>query len=155
MTPKPKRPRSQRPPAAKRPVAAAEIPAGKLVSRPPEQGRSPELVSWRLSTLDLEGPWGWRRLDEAALRELHDKLRGLETMTAGEVLGPNRGHKHIPIGDLPRTAVRRLQDLQLDDQDGLCELRIKGAARVWGFRRANVIHVLWWDPDHTVFPGNR
>jgi hypothetical protein len=108
-----------------------------------------------LSTLDLEGPWGWRRLDEAALRELHDKLRGLETMTAGEVFGPNRGHKHIPIGDLPRTAVRRLQDLQLDDQDGLCELRIKGAARVWGFRRANVIHVLWWDPDHTVFPGNR
>jgi len=94
-------------------------------------------------------------LDEAALRELHDKLRSLETMTAGEVLGPNRGHKHIPIGDLPRTAVRRLQDLQLDDQDGLCELRIKGAARVWGFRRGNVIHVLWWDPDHTVFPGNR
>jgi hypothetical protein len=26
---------------------------------------------------------------------------------------------------------------------------------VWGFRRGNVIHVLWWDPDHTVFPGNR
>jgi hypothetical protein len=156
VTPKPnKRPRSDRPPAAKRPVAAAEIPAGKLVSRPPEQGRSPELVSWRLSTLDLDGPWGWRRLDEVALRELHDKLRGLETMTAGEVFGPNRGHKHIPIQDLPRDAVRRLQELQLDDQDGLCELRIKGASRVWGFRRGNVIHVLWWDPDHTVFPGNR
>ena len=97
MTPKRnKRPRSDRPPAAKRPVAAAEIPAGKLLSRPPEQDRSPELVSWRLSTLDLEGPWGWRRLDEAALRELHAKLRGLETMTAGEVFGPNRGHKVHP-----------------------------------------------------------
>jgi hypothetical protein len=61
---------------------------------------------------------------------------------------------HIPIEDLPRDALRRLQDLQLDDEDGLCELRIKGASRVWGFRRGNVIHVLWWDPDHTVFPGS-
>jgi hypothetical protein len=140
---------------AKRPVAGAEIPAGKLVSRPPEPNRSQGLVSWRLSTLDLDGLWGWRRLDEAALRELHDKLRGFESMTAGEVFGPNRGHKHIPIENLPHAALRRLQELQLDDEDGLCELRIRGASRVWGFRRGNVIHVLWWDPDHTVFPGNR
>jgi hypothetical protein len=94
-------------------------------------------------------------LDEAALWELHAKLRGFETMTAGEVFGPNRGHKHIPIENLPRDASRRLQELQLDDEDGLCELRIKGASRVWGFRRGNVIHVLWWDSYHTVFPGNR
>jgi hypothetical protein len=46
-------------------------------------------------------------------------------------------------------------EFQLDDEDGLCELRIKGAARVWGFRRGNVIHVLWWNLNHTVFPGHR
>lgn len=155
VTAKRKRPRAESPPSAKQPVATSEIPSGKRVSRPPTGDRSGELLSWRLSTLDLDGPWGWQRVAEAALRQLHDKLRGFETMTAGELFGPNRGHKHISVESLPREAFRRLQQLELDDVDGLCELRIRGAARVWGFRRGNIIHLLWWDPDHTVFPGNR
>lgn len=94
-------------------------------------------------------------MNEAALQQLHDKLQGFESMTAGELFGPNRGNKPIPVENLPREALRRLEALQLDDMDGLCELRIKGDSRVWGFRRGNVINVLWWDPDHTVFPGKR
>jgi hypothetical protein len=152
---KQKRPRSDRPPPAKRPVAGAKVPPGKRVVRPPNLDRSRELLAWRLSTLDIDGRWGWRRLDEAALQRLHEKLQGFETMTADELFGPRRGNKQIPVEDLPREAFRRLEQLQLDDMDGLCELRIKGDSRIWGFRRGNVINVLWWDPDHTVFPGNR
>lgn len=94
-------------------------------------------------------------MDETALQRLHEKLQGFESMTADEVFAGRRGNKQIPVEDLPREALRRLEDLQLDDMDGLCELRIKGDSRIWGFRRGNVINVLWWDPDHTVFPGKR
>lgn len=132
MAAKQKRPRSGQPPPAKQPVASAKVPVDKRVVRPPDAGRSRELLAWRLSTLDIDGPWGWRRLDEAALQRLHEKLQGFETMTADELFGPRRGNKQIPVENLPREAFHRLEQLQLDDMDGLCELRIKGDSRVWG-----------------------
>ena len=29
---------------------------------------------------------------------------------------------------------------------------LSGTKRLWGFRKDGVFYVLWWDPDHTVYP---
>ena len=28
-----------------------------------------------------------------------------------------------------------------------------GKQRLWGFLRAGVFHVLWWDPEHQIYPS--
>jgi hypothetical protein len=30
--------------------------------------------------------------------------------------------------------------------------RLGGKARLWGFRSERIFHVVWWDPDHRVYP---
>ena len=141
------------------------MPSGKRPKgRVPEYARGKQAVavpvttkvdrlSWRLAGIDLGGPWSWRKTTAVELAMLHAKIRDFETMTADEVFGPNRGNKHIPVGNLAAQARDRLENLGLDDLDDLYELRLGGRTRLWGFRQSNVIHVLWWDPDHTVCPA--
>jgi len=35
----------------------------------------------------------------------------------------------------------------------LVSLRIMGAVRIWGIRVHNCFKVLWWDPEHKIFPS--
>lgn len=116
---------------------------------------SSDRLSWRFSSLDFDGPWGWASADLATLRQVHQKLCHFEKRTGAEVFGPNVGHKMIAPDHLPKKASRRLGELGVDDTDKLCELRLTGKQRVWGLRQENIIHLLWWDPEHTVFASRR
>jgi hypothetical protein len=52
-----------------------------------------------------------------------------------------------------KAAKERLLALKYDDQaDQLYKLRISTKCRVYGFRNRNIFHVLWWDPEHSVYP---
>ena len=45
--------------------------------------------------------------------------------------------------------------LQLDDNETLISLRLKGRQRVWGIRILSVLNLLWWDPEHEVFHSEK
>jgi hypothetical protein len=47
----------------------------------------------------------------------------------------------------------RWQAMRLDDQDHVCRLRHGGAKRIYGLRVDNVFHLIWWDPEHKVWPS--
>jgi hypothetical protein len=106
--------------------------------------------SWLLQRLDLAGPWSWTRIDAAALRRVRERLGHLEALSFTEILG--RVHHEIPAAQLCREARERLRDLRLDDFEHLLSLRILKRQRVWGARTAEGVLLLWWDPDHTVYP---
>lgn len=36
--------------------------------------------------------------------------------------------------------------------DEMFRFRLGGEQRLWGFRDGRVFHVIWWDPDHDVYP---
>jgi hypothetical protein len=76
-------------------------------------------------------------------------------MTIDELLGDTL--KSYPIENLPtRAAQQRLVDLNLDDQTALWRLRLTGTARLYGLMYDDaVFHVLWWDPDHKVWPSRK
>ena len=40
----------------------------------------------------------------------------------------------------------------MDDVDELYQLRVTGAERVWGIRSGPLLRLLWWDPNHEVYP---
>ncbi len=61
----------------------------------------------------------------------------------------------MEIAKLSAEARQRLVELRQDDVDELFSLRMTGRRRVWGFREANVLRFLWWDPDHQVCPVDK
>ena len=109
---------------------------------------------WGLSYIDLDGPWGWNRLDLSAAKAILTKVNGWATMRQSELLRPG-GKQCIPLHKLSPEAQRRLEELKLDDLDGLWELRLAGKQRIWGHREGHVFYLMWWDPEHTVCPTSR
>ncbi len=106
---------------------------------------------WRLSLLDLDGPWGWRNIDAAAFFQIHARLADCEKTTWHQ-LGLAGSHP-IPKGDIIRAAQLRLQEIGQDDIDEIYSLRFTGRQRLWGIREEHVFKALWWDPEHEVCPS--
>lgn len=140
--------------AGKQPVAVSVPPQGKharsLVPIPAQD----DFPAWQFRHLDGQGEWCWTKLTSVDIPVVLSRLREYETMTWGEIFNNDATGTHeVPIGQLCRDAQKRLTDLKLDDLDVICSIRITAKARVWGFRRGErVCHLLWWDPDHTVYP---
>jgi hypothetical protein len=117
----------------------------------PEQAEHSRPV-WRVGLIDWEGPYGWGALESAAtVRELWARLRDFESMTWVDI--GRAGSHNVALDQLSTEARARLAELKLDDVDELFSLRLAGKLRAWGFREANVLRFLWWDPDHQVCPA--
>ncbi|MFN7961086.1 MAG: hypothetical protein U0002_07425 [Thermoanaerobaculia bacterium] len=110
--------------------------------------------AWRLSHLDDDGPFGWTHLDQDEVQTIRARLVALESQTWHEILVRDKRNNHsIAVEDLDRRARKRLQELKLDDLDAVVSIRVSAKQRLFGFRRQNAFHALWWDPDHEVCPA--
>ncbi len=107
---------------------------------------------WRFGKLDFHhGEWGFNNLDRSHLiQEMHSKLVNFEKMKWKEIEGPQ--NHFIEINKLCREAQKRIIELRLQEFDPLFSLRLSGKERVWGIRQEEILYILWWDPDHTVYP---
>jgi hypothetical protein len=65
----------------------------------------------------------------------------------------NHWNHEIPRASLSRDAQKRLKELALDDQDFFISLRLTWKERIWGFKSADALTLLWWDPNHAVWGG--
>ncbi len=101
--------------------------------------------------MEMCDPFGWHQLDGALLLEIREKLKSFESMSWGEIIGPN-SHQ-VAVSLLCKAARDRLSELRLDDLDELFSLRLSAKERVWGVLEHNVLTLLWWDPDHEVCPS--
>ncbi|KAB1979239.1 hypothetical protein [Streptomyces triticiradicis] len=121
----------------------------------PSGASSGERVCWRFTHLDREGPWGLHSLDHARLLELISEMVKFESQTINELFrqGEWPGKCH-DVPQLPnRAALDRLDAIGLADMTKIWKLRIGGKGRLWGFLVGNVFHVVWWDPEHEVWPS--
>lgn len=108
---------------------------------------------WRLSAIDVDGPFGWRRLSSAEGERIWRRLAAYERLTWDEILG-HHNHRNS-VGGFSRAARDRLRELNLDDYEELVSLRVTGRNRIYGFLDENAYHILWWDPDHQVYPSQK
>ena len=109
--------------------------------------------SWRISYMEMCDPFGWHELRQEKLREIRGKLGELEKLTWNEILVARKHLNHtVQVDDICKEAKERLIELGLDDVDELVSLRLMGAERVWGFPMFGALTLLWWDPDHQVYP---
>ncbi len=150
-----KRPRAQKKPAIS---PSAKPSRGKSPSSPDFDPRAhwKLLPAWRVSRLEADGPFGWGQIERDKALEVRDKLGSFESMTWHQILVAAKHRNHtVSIEKLSKAARDRLVEIALDDQDELVSLRLAGAERVWGFREENVLQVLWWDPEHQVYPSTK
>lgn len=66
----------------------------------------------------------------------------------------SRGHKRNHYHDIADLAVfAQKLALQFDDhEEKVFRFRINGKCRLWGFRSEDLFRILWYDPDHKVYP---
>lgn len=110
---------------------------------------------WQFNRLDWNHlEWGWCNISSNKWEEVIRKLGNFDGMTWGQIEGS--GSHLVEVSDCPnRDTQRRLEELNLDDVDTLFSLRLSGPERVWGILDGNVLKLLWYDPNHTVWPTQR
>lgn len=123
--------------------------------------------SWSFSVIDYEytGEWGWDRLG-GRLGAVFDFLKEMERLTWKEIATqsyrpkiakPSAKHHAIAQDSLCKDARERLAELELDDVDQVFRFRTGFDERLWGLQIPNsgVFCLLWWDPQHRVYPLDR
>ena len=109
---------------------------------------------WRTSGIDCSGPFGWENANhELLFSHIVPKLHEFEMMLWREVEGD--AHHSCEVDGMCKEAQRRLIELGKDDCDTLFSLRFKGIERVWGIRDRQILNLLWWDPEHRVYPSKK
>lgn len=109
--------------------------------------------AWRIASMQLVEPWGWHELDAADMLHIRGRLGLFETMTWKEILLDSKKQNHsIEKWKICSEAQKHLEDIGYGDLEKIVSLRLSARERVWGVLNEGVLTVLWWDPDHTVYP---
>ncbi len=109
--------------------------------------------SWRFGRIQTAHPWGWHEVAIADARFVCEKLMTYEGKTWTEILVKECHWNHrMEKYRLCKAAQDRLTELALDDLEFLVSLRLGSTQRVWGYLDHNVYNILWWDPEHEVYP---
>jgi hypothetical protein len=131
-------------PAKKKQAVIKEAPS--LKKKPRIMGQ-PTLgdkhVVWRFSGADQAGPWGWGTAWPDSIGEIVRKLKEFETLNYLSIVSLDR---------IVPEAFKRLRDINKDDTESLHGWHIKGKQRLWCIEHEGTMCVLWWDPEHQVYP---
>ena len=140
----------------KTPRVAHSPPSGKQVRVAPgsDIDWSAMPITWQFRQVDHTGCFGWHLCDRAMLVDtIMSRAQSFETMSWRELRSQKLLHDHS-IDGLSSEAQERLREIKQDDIAGLCSLHIDKKRRVWGIQDRLYFKVLWWDPDHQVYPMN-
>jgi len=111
-------------------------------------GRS---ISWRYCFMDT---LKWSAVGQ--LDELRKKLVSYERMTWAEIDGASKsaeGSKNhfVDVENLCKEAQKRLEALHLH-YNQLYSIALTGRQRLYGIVDEGVFNILWYDPEHEVYP---
>ena len=110
-------------------------------------------MCWRFTHADYESQWGLQHLTIDVWHSIVAKLVQFETMTVQELRESKAYTEYdLPSPGLLPAALARLEDLGFGDMTRLGRFRIMQKPRLYGFMEGNIFHVLWWDPEHEVWP---
>lgn len=107
-------------------------------------------LSWRFSHSDKSGPFGWSGVGQPELHEIMQKIPEFEMKTWDQLHAA--GCHPIQVVALSPEARGRLAEINHDDEDALMSFHLTGQKRIWCIQQANLMRVLWWDPEHQVYP---
>jgi hypothetical protein len=113
---------------------------------------------WRIDLIDIEGQWGWWNVSsKEKLLEIKNKLNNIQSMTWEEIDRDKKYNHFVDSNKIEENAKKRLSEKNIDADkiDNLYRFRLSGRERVWGIREQEFFYLLWWDPQHQVWPSHK
>lgn len=101
--------------------------------------------------MDTTGNWAWSACTPADFVRVRDALCAFERMTWAQIRAKKSCHFTSPDA-ICSDAMQRLVAMKLDDTDTLMQLRLGAKIRVFGMMEGSTFNLLWWDPEHSVWP---
>ncbi len=102
--------------------------------------------------LDKEGDWGWEAVKSKVFwGKIKNCIKHYEGMTWTNYIGEYNNHP-IAMSKVSDKAKHRLNKIDKMQFGELYQMRVGKKERVWGVKQGEVFYVLWWDPEHTVYP---
>jgi hypothetical protein len=117
----------------------------------PESTYSNSVPIFRLSLMDMGGPWSWRKTSSGELNHVFEGIKSYESMTFSQI-SEKTSCGVFPTEKICRAAQARLEQIAQTDA-ALFKLRITKRGRVWAVHQGVELRILWWDPHHTVYPS--
>lgn len=114
---------------------------------------------FRFDCVDLgeDCPWSLANVSLKDQKDLLQHMSQYESMTVGK-LRSGRFHDSTSYDNFDacpnKAAVDRLVE-QYDAPDSIARFRLSGTKRLYGFLVDNEFHLLWWDPNHEVWPSTK
>lgn len=91
---------------------------------------------------------------KSIFNEIYDKMKQFETRSWNDIdketSASGSKHHYISVGTLNLAAQKRLETIGFGDLDQVYSLRLDGKLRIFGRREANVLDIIWVDPNHEI-----
>lgn len=120
-------------------------------------GKHTDPFRFRFDMLDLDDDceWSMRTMSVEDHCDLLKKLSDYETKSPSSAIQEKIFKIYENFGSCPnKCAVHRLLD-QYPTCDAMARFRLSGSKRLYGIVDGNEFHVVWWDPDHLVWPSSK
>jgi hypothetical protein len=121
------------------------------------------LMNWSRLKSDTKGNWSWgqhRQWDDHEWNdEIHPKLLDFQKLTWAEIFAQRTGrkkrhklHHEMDVCKLIPEACNRWSEIGLDEHETAFRFRLSGKRRLWGYKILAKFHLIWWDPEHKIYP---
>jgi hypothetical protein len=110
-------------------------------------------AAWRVKNIQLVDPYGWQQLTLKDICYIREKLSAFESMTWGDIFVKDKKRNHsIPVNEFRCEQARRWMKRNMKEQLELWTIRLSGAERIWGIFSEGAYQIVFWDPNHLIFP---
>jgi hypothetical protein len=112
-----------------------------------------EHPAWRLGSIRMIEPFGWNTISRDDMGQVIGHFKSLESMTWADILVKAKTHNHhCDVEKMCKDAKACLEGDWQGGADEVLTLRLSNKKRVWGILEGSIVYLLWWDPEHDVYP---
>lgn len=112
-------------------------------------------VRFLFDIVDQGGPWSLLDISREDHARLLDVMAEVEGMKAGELF--RVGHRlcktYNDMARCPNKDVLRRLSEKYEGLDHMVRIELDGLKRLYGVRTGHEFHIIWWDPNHEVWPS--
>jgi len=120
-------------------------------------------MEWCPLRSDCDGAWSWGQERKWPDKDWEDTigpaLSDLAKLTWGEIVSQTTGgnerhkkHHDMDVTVIADEALARWIERGLEEYDTAFRFRLGNKPRLWGFRTASKFNIVWWDPEHKIYP---